>query len=99
MGGHEVFLDLDTRYAYNNCPGHRERRKVGCVVRTRDSVTIIDARDDSPWFRIDWDGSAHSLSFLKSPDSQSIMGCIPVRGVISQVTNPWRLWLPTMLPE
>jgi|GEM_PF-6368176 len=99
MGGHEVFLDLDTRYAYYNCPGHRDRRKIGNLVRAKDSVTIFNARDDSPFYRIDWDGSAHSLSFLKMRDSDSVKDDVPVRRAISQVTNPSRLWLPTMLPE
>lgn len=99
MGGHEIFLDLETSNAYENCPGHRDRKRINRVVRTRNSVTILDPRDDLPWFRVDWNGSVHSLSFLKRPDSQSLMGMIPIRGPIHQVTNPWRLWLPRLLPE
>jgi uncharacterized protein (DUF58 family) len=99
MGGHEIFLEVTEDAAYDNCPGHRDRKMVARVVRDAKSVTVIDARDDQPWFRIDWNGSEHTLDFLKRPDSQSIFGMIPVRGKVEQVTNPWRLWLPLMLPE
>lgn len=99
MGGHEVFLELSGDSAFDNCPGHRERKKRASVVRDATSATIIDPRDDQPWFRIKWDGSTHSLEFLKRPDSQSVFGMIPVRGEIHQVTNPWRLWIPRLLPE
>ncbi len=99
MGGHEGFLELSGDAAFDNCPGHRQRKKVAEVVRDSDSATVIDPRDGKPWFRISWDGSKHSLEFLKRPDSQSWFGMIPVRGEIKQVTNPWRLWIPRLLPE
>ena len=99
MGGHEIFFELTEDAAYENCPGHRDRKKVGRIVRDQNSVTLIDLRDEQPWFRIDWDGSRHSMTFLKRPDSQSILGMIPARGEIQQVTNPWRRWIPALLPE
>jgi hypothetical protein len=99
MGGHEIFLELADDAAYDNCPGHRDRKKVARVVRDERTATVMDPRDDQPWFRIEWNGSKHSLVFLKRPDSQSTFGMIPVRGEIHQVTNPWRLWLPRLLPE
>ena len=99
MGGHEIFLELDGASAYDNCPGHRDRKRVGRVVRDANTATIVDLRDEQPWFRIEWDGSKHVLVFLKRSDSSSIFGMIPVRGAIQQVTNPWRLWLPRLQPE
>jgi hypothetical protein len=99
MGGHEIFLELADDVAYDNCPGHRERKKVARIVRDESTATVMDPRDDRPWFRIEWNGSQHSLVFLKHPDSQSIFGMIPVRGEIRQVNDPWRLWLPRLLPE
>ena len=99
MGGHEIFLDLESGDAYDACPGHRSRDRIGKVVRNNNSATIIDSRDGAPWIRIDWDGSSHSLSFLKVPDSTSLMGMIPLRGHVHQVTSPWRLWAPRFFPE
>jgi hypothetical protein len=99
MGGHEIFLELTKSEAYSNCPGHRDRKKVADIIRNASSVTVIDPRDDQPWFRIEWNGSLHSLVFLKRPDSQSTFGMIPVRGKLEQVSNPWRLWVPLVLPE
>ena len=99
MDGHEIFLELTEDEAYDNCPGHRDRKKVARIIRDSKSVTVSDSRDDQPWFRINWDGTKHTLDFLKRPDSQSMFGMIPVRGDVAQVTNPWRLWLPLMLPE
>lgn len=99
MGGHEIFLDLESSEAYEVCPGHRTRDPIGKVVRNNNSATILDNRDGAPWIRIDWDGSSHSLSFLKTPDSTSLMGMIPVRSHVHQVTSPWRLWAPRFFPE
>ena len=99
MGGHEIFLELEGGSAFDNCPGHRERKELAKVIRDATSATIIDPRDDQPWFRIEWDGSKHTLVFIKRPDTQSVFGMIPARGEIHQVTNPWRLWLPRLLPE
>ncbi len=42
MGGHEVFLELTGDAAYVNCPGHRERREGGKVIRDAKSATVID---------------------------------------------------------
>lgn len=98
MGGHEIFLELDSNDAFANCPGHKDRSRVGRIIRTATSVMVVDPRDDSPWFRIDWDGTGHSLSFVKRPDSGSTMGMIPIRGPIHLVTNPWRVWIPRLLP-
>ncbi len=99
MGGHEVFLELSGSEAFDNCPGHRERKMRAKVIRDNKTATIIDPRDDQPWIRIEWDGSGHSMEFLKRPDSQSVFGMFPARGEIDQVTNPWRLWIPRLLPE
>lgn len=99
MGGHEIFLELEGDSAFDNCPGHRERKERARIIRDATSATIIDPRDGQPWFRIEWDGARHSLIFIKQPDTQSVFGMIPVRGEIHQVTNPWRLWLPRLLPE
>jgi hypothetical protein len=98
MGGHEVFLELEGDSALGNCPGHREREFRAKVIRDDNSATVIDPRDEQPWFRIEWDGSKHSLTLLKPPDSQSEFGMIRVRGEIHQVNDPWRLWLPRLLP-
>ena len=97
--GHESFLELSENDVYETCPGHRERRRVTKVVRDGESATVIDPRDGKPWFQIRWDGSKHSLEFFKRPDSQSWFGMIPVRGDIEQVIDPWRLWVPRILPE
>jgi len=99
MGGHEIFLELTEDAAFDNCPGHRDRKKVASIIRDTDSVTVIDSRDGRPWFRVHWDGTKHTLDFLKRPDSQSMFGMIPVRGEVLQVNNPWRIWIPLMLPE
>ncbi|HEX7260200.1 MAG TPA: hypothetical protein VF258_00135, partial [Luteolibacter sp.] len=44
MGGHEGFLELIGDEAFDNCPGHRQRKKVADVVRDSDSATVIDPR-------------------------------------------------------
>ena len=99
MGGHEIFLDLEFSHAYQNCPGHRDRKLIGRIVRTKDSATIIDLRDSTPWLRIEWNGTTHSVSVIEKPDSQSTIGMISASQTTNQVNNPWRLWLPRLLPE
>lgn len=98
MGGHEIFLDLDSSDAFFNCPGHRDRKRAGRIIRSDTTVVVLDLLD-SPWLRIDWDGSGYSLSFLQPPGGESKVGTIPAPVPIQQVTNPWRLWIPRLLPE
>jgi hypothetical protein len=89
MGGHEIFLFLEEDEAFEHCPGHRDMSLMGRIERTGDSITIYQKHDDAPWCRVDFDGSEHSLVFLK--DSS--------RHDLPQVNNPWRTWLPRLLPE
>lgn len=90
MGGHEIFMDLDNTEAYENCPGHRNRRRIGRLDRDATSATVIGARE-TPLMRFEWNGSSHSVHWLLSANSSSLP--------IAQTTNPWRLWIPRFLPE
>jgi hypothetical protein len=89
MGGHEIFLYLDETHAYENCPGHRDLDPMGPVVRTSDSLTILHSEDGTPWLRINYDGSRHMLTNAEKGWSK----------FLPQVANPWRTWLPKLLPE
>ena len=89
MGGHEIFLYLDGAQAYEHCPGHRDMDPMGPITRTADSVTILHAKDRSPWLRIDYDGTAHKVTRIRDGRLYEL----------PQVNNPWRTWLPTLLPE
>ena len=99
MGGHEIFLELNEDAAFEACPGHRQRMKVAEVVRSENTATVVDSRNGKDWFQITWDGSDYTIDFLKNPDSQSMFGMIPIRGEIKQMNNPWRLWIPRVLPQ
>ena len=89
MGGHEIFLYLDETQAYENCPGHRDLDPMGPVVRAKDSLTILHTKDSTPWLRIDYDGSRHTVTSAEKGWSEDL----------PQVANPWRTWLPKLLPE
>ena len=87
MGGHEIFLFLEQDKAFGHCPGHRDMILIGPVERSANSVTIY--RKHVPWYRVDLDGSDHTLVYLNDPSTQEL----------PQVNNPWRTWLPRLLPE
>lgn len=89
MGGHEIFLYLDGTQAYQHCPGHRDMEPMGSITRSADLVTILHAKDGTPWLRIGYDGTAHKATRVR--DGQSYP--------LPQVNNPWRTWLPGILPE
>ena len=89
MGGHEIFLYLDGTQAYQHCPGHRDMEPMGSITRSADSVTILHAKDGTPWLRIDYDGTSHRATRVR--DGQLYP--------LPQVNNPWRTWLPGILPE
>ena len=92
MGGHEIFLELDSTEAFDYCPGHRSREKLAYIIRSDTAVTLLNEVDYSPWLYISWDGSSYTVYKLNQKDEQA-----PVN--IHQVTNPWRTWLPKLLPE
>jgi hypothetical protein len=89
MGGHEIFLRLDETVAYDHCPGHRELRPIGSVRRDKDSVTVLRGEDSSPMLVVRFDGSRHSITWMYDGHTESL----------PQVNNPWRTWLPKILPE
>jgi hypothetical protein len=89
MGGHEIFLYLDGSGAYENCPGHRDMSPMGPIARSAASVTILHAKDSTPWLRIDYDGSVHQVTRVRDGRVYDL----------PQVSNPWRTWFPKLLPE
>ncbi|GAA5479730.1 hypothetical protein [Haloferula helveola] len=89
MGGHEIFLFLAETRAYDNCPGHRSLDSPAEVIRTETSVTILNSRDQTPRLRIDYDGSRHTITSIERGWTEDL----------PQVSNPWRTWLPKILPE
>jgi hypothetical protein len=89
MGGHEIFLFLDETLAYKNCPGHREMDPMGPIVRGKESLTIFRSDGKTPWLRIDYEGSRHKVTSSE----------IGWPNELPQVANPWRTWLPKLLPE
>ena len=88
IGGHEIFLFLDVDKAYENCPGHRDLSLMGRLDRNDKTVTIYRENHDAPWYRVVRDGSAHFLVFLDDSSKHNL----------PQVNNPWRTWLPRLLP-
>ena len=89
MGGHEIFLFLDETQAYKHCPGHRNLDPMGPITRTASSVTIHNVDDNTPRLRIDYTISGHTITSATEGWSESL----------PQVSDPWRTWLPTLLPE
>lgn len=89
MGGHEIFLYLDETQAYESCPGHRNLDLMGSVVRTKDALTIFHSKDGTPWLRIAYDGSRHTVTSVEKGWSKDL----------PQVANPWRTWLPKFWSE
>ncbi|MBK1856606.1 hypothetical protein JO972_16700 [Verrucomicrobiaceae bacterium 5K15] len=84
MGGHEIFLLIENGRYYFDCPGHNEKDDMGRVARSGDSITLLGLHDDLPWARVDWNGSKHSITFIKDGENQDL----------PQVVSPWRLRLP-----
>lgn len=89
MCGHDIFLYLDETQANENCPGHPDLNPMGPVVRAKDSLTILHSEDGTPWLRIDYDGSRHTVTSAEKGKSEDL----------PQVSNPWRTLLPKLLPE
>ena len=89
MGGHEIFLYLEEDSAFQHCPGHRDMSLMGPVTRSTNSATIHLNRSGTPWWRVDLNDSDYALVFLDDSSTHEL----------SQVNNPWRTWLPRILPE
>lgn len=88
MGGHEIFIYLGEYEAFQHCPGHRDMDPMGRIERHEGYVIIHDKMDDTPWIRVFLEGSDHSIIFLDKTSSHEL----------PQVNNPWRTWLPKILP-
>jgi len=95
--GHEIFLFLDEEYAYEHSPRHKSREKLVRLERTENSVVgIVDRKEGSiPVIRITWDGGKHCLTFIAGKQGDQFKTPIELH----QVCNPWRTWMPELLPE
>jgi hypothetical protein len=89
MKGHEIFLYLEEKEAFEHCPGHRDMSLMGRIERSGESVMIHGKHDDAPMWRVDFEGSVHSLVVLDDSSTHDL----------SQVNNPWRTWLPQLFSE
>lgn len=98
MGGHETFLLLEKDAAYEHCPGHREKKRIGRIERKSNSATVFDDRDNQAWVKISWIANNHTITLLKKSDVSSMIGLSPVRSDLNQVNNPLRVWIPSLLP-
>ncbi|MGJ8643126.1 MAG: hypothetical protein ACSHX9_06940 [Luteolibacter sp.] len=88
--GHENFYELVGNDAFEICPGHRERKHLGKVIRTKDTATVISPKTKAPTLIFTYDGTKHFCDLLYS-------GSVPIP--FEQINNPWRTVLPKYLPE
>lgn len=97
MGGHEIFLRLENEFAYEHCPGHRDKILIGRIIRDEASLIILD-QEGEHFVRVQQDGDDLTVERLIWPKEPTILQLVGKRK-IKQVNNPWRTWFPRMLPE
>ena len=89
--GHDVFLLVEEKEAFDYCPGHDDKKLIGPVSRTGDLIKVIRARDSRPAFEIKREDSAYFVRFLRIKDTRW--------NQIDRITNPWRTTLRSYFPE
>jgi len=89
MGGHEIFLHLGEEQCFEHCPGHRDFSQNGWMSRNENEVAVRALEGGEVFYRIVFDGKKHFIVNEKTSHREEL----------KQVNNPWRTWLPTLLPE
>lgn len=94
---HEIFFVLEEFAAYEETPGHRERIILGRVVREGNSATIVPLNPRKLGYRIEWDGSRHTIAILGAPGK--VKAGNDVRMEMEPVNALRRTLLPRCMPD
>jgi len=89
--GHDIFLLVEGGEAFDSCPGHGEKKLIGPVTRSGDTVTVLRAGDSRPEYEIKRENDGYHLRFLPIKDGSWHR--------VERITNPWRTTLRGYFPE
>ena len=88
MGGHDIFAEFWKGQYYETCPGHKDRSTKGTLRRSGDNWKLVmDNEVVSTITQIGDDQIEIELAYTKQ------------KYQANRVRNPWRIWLPWILPE
>lgn len=89
--GHDVFLLVEEKEAFDYCPGHKEKKLIGPVSRSGDLITVLRAKDSRPEYEIKREDGVYFLRFLSIKNNSWSQ--------VDRITNPWRTTLRSYFPE
>ena len=88
MGGHDIFVEFWKGQYYETCPGHKDRSPKGSLRQMGNDWELL--KEDE----------VVSTIILSGEDQIEIdLTHTKQKYMADRVRNPWRIWLPWVLPE
>lgn len=89
--GHDVFYLIEGGFAYDYCPGHKEKRLIGSIVTYNSHLTVLRAKYGVPDIELKLTDGTYYLRYptLKDDDWYRV----------EQISNPWRTSWRCYFPE
>jgi hypothetical protein len=86
--GHYTFLELHEGKVFYTSAGHKDRTQKGTLLSTSDQWEIVVNSSTTTVFKADSNG------YIKVKPASNTH-----ESTLQRVRNPWRIWLPWILPE
>ena len=88
MGGHDIFVELWKGQYYETCPGHKDRSPKGTLRQMGDR-----------WELLKEDEVVSTITPIGDDQIEIELTYTKQKYQANRVRNPWRIWLPWILPE
>ena len=88
MGGHDIFFEIWKGQHYETCPGHKDRSPKGTLRRM-----------DGFWELLKGDEVVSTIKAISDDQIEIELIYTKQKYLAKRVHNPWRIWLPWILPE
>ena len=88
MGGHDIFFEIWRGQHYETCPGHKDRSPKGTLRQMGDT-----------WELLKEDEVVSTIHAVGDEQIEIVLTYTKQKYLANRVRNPWRIWLPWVLPE
>jgi hypothetical protein len=90
--GHSIFWQIEDGSVFSTCPGHKRRDLVYTLLPTNGYWAAVHHEQSNVWFEVRRQRGDVEFTRVREGFPRSAI-------VYARVKNPWRLWLPRILPE
>lgn len=88
MGGHDIFIEFWKGEHFETCPGHKDRTPTGTLRQIDDGWDLLRESE-----------VVSTVTPIGDNQIEVVLRYTKQKYIAQRVRNPWRVWLPWILPE